>query len=91
MRPLRNVFACLVHERPECVMDLLRNLRRLDPASAILVYNGGDDPGLLEGIALASMDAAVVPGALMPHVSITDPAEQIYLVAFLRTLKTPPR
>jgi hypothetical protein len=45
-------------------MDLLRNLRCLDPASAILVYNGGDDPGLLEGIALGSVGAAVVPGAV---------------------------
>ena len=45
----RNVFACLVHERPECVLDLVRNLRHLDPTSAILLYNGGTDPRLLDG------------------------------------------
>ncbi len=28
-----------------------------------------------------------VPNTLMPHVSISDPAEQIYLIAYLRTLK----
>ena len=30
-----------------------------------------------------------VPNTLMPHVSISDPAEQIYLIAYLRTLKAP--
>jgi hypothetical protein len=47
--PLRNVYACLVHESPECVLDLVRNLRHLDPDSAILLYNGGRDPLLLDG------------------------------------------
>jgi len=45
--PLRNVYACLVHERLECVEDLVRNLRRLDPASAVLLYNGSTDPKFL--------------------------------------------
>lgn len=31
--------------------------------------------------------AHMVPGTLMPHASISDPAEQIYLVAYLKTLK----
>jgi cytochrome c len=31
--------------------------------------------------------AHMVPGTLMPHASITDPAEQIYLIAYLKTLK----
>ncbi len=35
-------------------------------------------------------NAALVPNTLMPHVSISDPAEQIYVVAFLRTLKARP-
>ena len=43
----RNIFACLVHENPECVLDLVRNLHFLDPASTILLYDGGQDPGLL--------------------------------------------
>ena len=29
----------------------------------------------------------MVPGTLMPHVSISDPAEQIYLIEYLKTLK----
>lgn len=49
MRGIRNIFACLVHENQECVIDLLRNLRYLDPDSTVLLYNGGDDEGLLDG------------------------------------------
>ena len=45
--PIRNVFACLVHEHPDCVMDLVRNLRHLDPSSTVVLYNGGADSGLL--------------------------------------------
>jgi predicted O-methyltransferase YrrM len=47
MQAIRNIFACLVHESPDCVIDLVRNLRALDPASLILLYNGGRDPNLL--------------------------------------------
>ncbi len=36
-------------------------------------------------------NAHVVPGTLMPHVSISDPAETIYLVAYLETLKSTPK
>ncbi|MCP3064466.1 hypothetical protein LXT21_37405 [Myxococcus sp. K38C18041901] len=45
---MRNIFACLVHERPDCVLDLVRNLHHLDPDSLILLYNGGNPPGLLD-------------------------------------------
>lgn len=34
-------------------------------------------------------NAHMVPGTLMPHVSISDPAEQFYVVEFLKTLKAP--
>ena len=44
---VKNVHACLVHEKPECVLDLVRNLQALDPASQILLYNGGTDQSLL--------------------------------------------
>jgi len=47
--PIRNVFACLVHEHLECVVDLVRNLRFLDPASKVLLYNGSQDPHFLNG------------------------------------------
>jgi hypothetical protein len=45
---LRNVYACLVHERPECVIDLVSNLRRLDPDSPILLYDGSEGGDLLD-------------------------------------------
>ena len=45
--PIRNIFACLVHENQECVIDLVRNLRFLDPSSLVLLYNGGPAPDLL--------------------------------------------
>ena len=43
----RNVYACLVHEVRDCVIDLCRNLLHVDPESTILLYNGGHEPGLL--------------------------------------------
>lgn len=45
--PVRNIFACLVHESLECVIDLIRNLRYHDPSSTILLYNGGKNSELL--------------------------------------------
>jgi len=47
MNTIRNIFAVLVHENQDCVIDLVRNLHALDPASLILLYNGGYDPRLL--------------------------------------------
>ena len=47
MPQFHNVFACLVHENQECVIDLVRNLRYMDPRSTVLLYNGGRDPSLL--------------------------------------------
>jgi hypothetical protein len=58
---LRNIFACLVHERPECVADLVRNLRALDPDSGILLYNGSKDPGFLSGFPYERHGAMVHP------------------------------
>ncbi len=46
---IHNVFACLVHENVDCVVDLVRNLRHLDPTSAVLLYNGSSNPNLLNG------------------------------------------
>jgi len=60
VRPIRNLFACLVHEAAECVVDLVRNLRHLDPASAILLYNGGADPDLLKRDGLFSREEVIV-------------------------------
>jgi len=60
MATLRNVFACLVHDRRECIVDLLRNLRCQDADSAILLYNGGTDPWLLDKHTLARRYGAIV-------------------------------
>lgn len=38
--PLANVHSLLAHERPECVIDLVRNIRFHDPDSPILLYDG---------------------------------------------------
>jgi hypothetical protein len=63
--PLHNVYACLVHEQPDCVLDLVRNLRHLDPDSAILLYDGSAAGRLAEGRRLpwAQLGAEWVPGA----------------------------
>jgi hypothetical protein len=37
----RSILACLVHEAPDCVADLVANLRFLDPAATVLLYDGG--------------------------------------------------
>jgi hypothetical protein len=57
----RNVFACLVHESQECVADLVRNLRFLDPSSIVLLYNGGTDTQLLQRHRFESLGAIVHP------------------------------
>src|SRR5215510_4043408 len=49
MNKIRNIFACLVHENQECVIDLVRNLRYVDSDSPIILYNGGHNPDLLHG------------------------------------------
>jgi glycosyltransferase involved in cell wall biosynthesis len=61
MPAVRNVFACLVHESPECVADLVRNLRALDPSSEILLYNGGKNGSLLAGFPCERYGAVVHP------------------------------
>ncbi len=47
-RSLANVYAMLVHERPECLIDLVRNLRFHDPVSPILLYDGSAHGGLID-------------------------------------------
>ncbi|RFM26947.1 glycosyltransferase [Deminuibacter soli] len=44
--PVKNIYACLVHEQEDCVIDLVRNLHFHDPSSVILLYNGGNNPNL---------------------------------------------
>jgi hypothetical protein len=62
MSSIRNIFACLVHESPECVIDLVRNLHFVDPSSVILLYNGGRTPDLLNsGFPFETCNAIVHP------------------------------
>lgn len=49
LKTLKNVYACLVHENADCIIDLVRNLHYHDPESVILLYNGGQNPNLLKG------------------------------------------
>jgi hypothetical protein len=58
--PMTNIHACLVHEEPECVSDLVANLRFLDPESLILLYDGSPGRRLLESRVGASVDGVIV-------------------------------
>jgi predicted O-methyltransferase YrrM len=58
---LKNVFACLVHNNPDCILDLVRNLNYYDPGSVVLLYNGGHDKKLLEGIPSAQVKTVIHP------------------------------
>lgn len=64
LRPLRNVYICLVQESQECVVDLVRNLRCLDPDSLVLLYDGSAESRLLEPAScFDKLGARVHPGA----------------------------
>jgi hypothetical protein len=63
-RPLANVYALLAHERPECVVDLVRNLRWHDRVSPILLYDGSASGGLVDPrLPWARWGVEVVPGS----------------------------
>ncbi len=47
MKPHVNIFACLVHEKPDVIWDLVANLRCLDPTSSVLLYNNSGDASLV--------------------------------------------
>jgi len=53
----------LVHESPDCAIDLVRNLRFADPSSIVLLYNGGPDPNLLRHLPFESLGAVILPGS----------------------------
>jgi predicted O-methyltransferase YrrM len=62
LNTLRNIFACLVHENQECIIDLVRNLKALDPGSTVLLYNGSTNPDLLsQRLPVATYGALVHP------------------------------
>ncbi len=45
---IKNVYACLVHEDEDSIIDLVRNLHYHDPDSIILLYNGGANAKLIQ-------------------------------------------
>ena len=55
-----NIHACLVHEEPDCVADLVANLRHFDPDSQILVYDGSEDRHLIRSGPLIEWDGVLV-------------------------------
>jgi hypothetical protein len=59
-----NVFACLVHEAPDCVADLVANLQHLDPESTVLLYDGSGGALLSELSRLGASGVLVHPD---PH------------------------
>ena len=46
--PVKNIFTCFVHEKPDVVWDTVRSLRCLDPASDVLIYNNSGTASLLQ-------------------------------------------
>jgi hypothetical protein len=64
---MKNLFALLVHEHPDCSLDLVRNLEHFDPASSILLYNGGDNPGLLEQVRFEHPKVLIYPNPERQH------------------------
>lgn len=61
MKPIKNIFICLVHENQDCIIDLVRNLKYLDPQSRILLYNGGTDPNLFQHFPFERYDVIMHP------------------------------
>lgn len=57
---MTNLHACLVHESPECVADLIANLRFLDPESLILIYDGSQGHELLDARVGAGVDGLIL-------------------------------
>ena len=68
METVANVFACLVHENFDCVVDLLRNLNYFDPGAPILLYNGSANPDFLNGrFPFERFHARLIPGSHPLH------------------------
>lgn len=61
---LKNIFAVLVHEHPDSVVNLIQNLRISDPGSRIILYDGSGCEQIVDcGINWAAMDVEFVPKA----------------------------
>ena len=58
--PTKSVLACLVHESPECIVDLVDNLTCLDPDSVVILYDGSATGGVLHGLRLDEREGVFV-------------------------------
>lgn len=58
---VKNIYCCLVHENEAAVVDMVRNLRYHDPASGILLYNGGTNKDLLKGFPYEKLGVVIHP------------------------------
>lgn len=69
VKPVKNVFACLVHEKKDCINDLVKNLHYHDPDSVILLYNGGADNTLLDhnSFPYQKFNAVIHPSPVPQH------------------------
>jgi hypothetical protein len=56
-----NIFACLVHEDLDSVVDLVENLRFFEPDAIVLVYDGSDGRIRREASALEEIGAVLHP------------------------------
>ncbi len=45
-------FALLAHNKPDCLADLVANIRHFAPGSDIVLFNGGRDPNLADGLGI---------------------------------------
>ena len=57
---MSNIHACLVHEQPECVSDLIANLRFLDSESLVLLYDGSSGRQLLQAGVGAGVEGVII-------------------------------
>ncbi len=64
-KTIKNVYGCLVHEKMDCIIDLVRNLHYQDSASVIILYNGSDNANLLKSTFPFEKFGAVIHPA--PH------------------------
>lgn len=60
-KKIQNIFACLVHENNDCVIDLVRNLHHHDPSSKIILYNGGNNEILINTFPYEQFNTVVHP------------------------------
>ncbi|MDB5128646.1 glycosyltransferase [Mucilaginibacter sp.] len=64
IKPLKNIYTCCVHEREDCVIDLVKNLYYHDPDSVILLYNGGENKQLFSsGFPYEKYGAVICPNS----------------------------